>query len=354
MTQLVQIRGRGAAENPTSRFERLTVVPDEEAAKLDDPAPRTRFFVDPSRSVITRNDSPDVGFQFSVNPYRGCEHGCIYCYARPTHEYLGWSAGLDFETRILVKSEAPALLRQELSSPRWTPAAVGLSGVTDPYQPAERRLGLTRSCLEVFAEFRNPVVVITKNHAVTRDSDLLGQLAEHGGAAVFLSVTTLDPELQRRMEPRTSTPERRLDAIRLLAGAGIPVGVNVAPVVPGLTDHELPAVLQAAAEAGARWAGYVPLRLPGAVAELFGAWLERHYPDRRAKVLGRVRDMRGGKLNDPRFRTRMRGEGPYADGIRSFFHTSARRAGLNAEPLRLRTDAFRRPDATGQLGLFDI
>lgn len=351
--QLIPIRGRGAADNPPNRFEPLAFIPDDETRDPDDPGPRTRFFRDTSRTVIARNNSPDVGFTFSVNPYRGCEHGCIYCYARPTHEYLGFSAGLDFETRILVKEDAPELLHRELASPRWRPATVALSGVTDPYQPAERRFRITRGCLEVLAEFRNPVAIITKNHRVTRDIDLLGELARHGAAAVYLSVTSLDPELQRVLEPRTSVPARRLDAIEQLARAGVPVGIMTAPIIPGLNDHELPAILHAAAERGARWAGFVPLRLPHGVAPLFEQWLETHFPDRKTKVLNRVREMRGGKLNDSRFRSRMRGEGVYADQLRALFHVACRKAGLNDQRLELSAASFRRPDPTGQLGLWD-
>ncbi|CAN5830843.1 PA0069 family radical SAM protein [soil metagenome] len=349
---LVSIRGRGAAENAPNRFEALWCVPDADVRDPDDPGPRTLFFRDSSRSIIARNNSPDVGFTFSINPYRGCEHGCVYCYARPTHEYLGFSAGLDFETRILVKQDAPELLRRELSSRRWVPDTIAISGVTDCYQPVERRLELTRRCLEVLVEFRNPAAVITKNHLVTRDVDLLGELAAHHAALVFLSVTTLDPKLQQVMEPRTSIPARRLDAIRQLSEAGIPVGVMVAPVIPGLTDHELPAILDEAKAAGARLAGYVPLRLPLGVAPLFEDWLERHFPERRDRVLNRLREIRGGKLNDARFRTRMRGEGVYAEHLRSLFQLACRRAGMNQEPLHLSSAAFRRPDPAGQIGLF--
>ncbi len=346
------IRGRGVAENPGNRFTQLSVVPDGEARDPDDPGPRTLFFRDASHSVIARNDSPDVGFTHSLNPYRGCEHGCTYCYARPTHEYLGFSAGLDFETRIMVKRDAPELLRRELASPRWAPAPIAMSGVTDAYQPAERRLRITRGCLEVLTEFRNPVAVVTKGHLVTRDADLLGELAGYGAAAVFLSITSLDAGLQRKLEPRAASPARRLDALRKLSDAGVPVGVLVAPTIPGLNDHELPAILEAAAAAGATRAGFVPLRLPHGNAELFEAWLETHYPGRRGKVMGRIREMRGGKLNDPRFGTRMRGEGEYADQLRALFHVSCRRLGLNLERLELSTAAFRRPDPGGQLGLF--
>jgi DNA repair photolyase len=250
-----------------------------------------------------------VGFEASVNPYRGCEHGCIYCYARPTHEYLGLSAGLDFETKLFVKRDAPALLRAALMKPSWTPRTLALSGVTDPYQPVERALGVTRGCLEVLAAFGNPVTIITKNRLVTRDTDLLSRLAAQGAASAFLSVTTLDEELRRRMEPRTSTIAGRLEAIRTLAGAGIPTGVIVGPVIPGLTDHELPAILAAAAGAGATQASTIVMRLPHGLAPLFEEWLDAHYPDRKRKVLNRIRSLRGGKLNDPRYGTRQTGEG---------------------------------------------
>lgn len=506
------IRGRGAADNPPNRFEPLVVVPDPEMRAVDDPGPRTCFFRDASRSIIARNDSPDIGFEASINPYRGCEHGCVYClsghtpilmsdgttrqladvrprdaiygvvrrgwyhryvrttvvaqwsveepayritltggtelvasgdhrflthrgwkhvtgrahgsgrrpyltanhklmgvralerrpssrdiegrvvvsdedlrvaavepldsvltlfdittgtgnfiadgvvshncYARPTHEYLGFSAGLDFESKILVKQDAPKLLRQKLVSPRWTPQTITLSGVTDAYQPAERRLRITRGCLEVLAEYRNPVAVVTKNHLVTRDIDLLSELARYDAAAVYLSVTTLDTQLQRVMEPRTSIPARRLAAIEALARAGVPVGVMVAPVIPGLTDHEMPRILEAAAAAGARFAGFTMLRLPYGVKDVFREWLERHFPERAGKVLHRVREMRGGRLNDPTFHSRMRGEGAYAQQLQTLFEIARRRLGMD-QRVRLSTTAFRRVDHSGQLGLFD-
>src|SRR5439155_16898176 len=240
----------------------------------DDSAPATQFFRDSSRSIIARNDSPDVGFEASINPYRGCEHGCAYCYARPTHEYLGFSAGLDFESKIMVKEDAPELLEAELSSPKWKPQVVVMSGVTDPYQPVEQKLKLTRRCLEVLARFRNPVAIITKNHLVTRDADISRELAANDAAAVNVSVTSLDPKLHRVLEPRTSAPQSRLDAIAHLHAEDIPVSVMVSPVIPGLTDHEVPAILKACAEAGAQFAGYTVIRLPWAVAPLFERWLE--------------------------------------------------------------------------------
>ncbi len=340
-------RGRGASANPASRFPRIEVE-SEEAPPGRVP---TEFLRDASRSVLARNESPDVPFDVSINPYRGCEHGCVYCYARPTHEYLGFSAGLDFETRILVKERAAELLERELASPRWRPRPIGISGVTDPYQPIERKLGLTRKCLEVLARYRNPVAVVTKNRRVRRDADLLAALAAHRAASVLLSICTLEPELARRMEPRTSHPQERLKTLTELSARGIPCGVLLAPVVPGLTDHELPAILEAAADAGAGFAGFLVLRLPGAVAGLFDRWLEECYPERRRKVLSRIRSLRGGRLNDPRFGTRMRGEGVFAEQIEALFHTARRRAGLARRGPELSTAAFRRPGGE-QIGLF--
>jgi DNA repair photolyase len=490
------IVGRGAARNPKNRFERIEVEPDE--SEGDEPRPETVYLRDHSRSIIARNDSPDIGFDASINPYRGCTHGCAYCllgdtpilmangttrrlenirvgdeiygtvrrgayrrytktrvlnywsvkkpayhitledgtslvcggdhrfltdrgwkfvtgampgrgqrpylttndelmgtggfpvkcdiegqavksganlrvssieplgpmplfdittgtgdfiangvvshncYARPTHEYLGLSAGLDFESRILVKQDAPELLKKELSSPRWNPQVLSMSGVTDPYQPVERGLRITRRCLEVLAEFRNPVVIVTKNYLVTRDMDLLSELASHEAAAVAFSLTTLDDDLRRIMEPRTSRPARRLAAVEKLAAGGIPVGVMTAPVIPGLNDHELPNLLSAAAEAGATFAAYVPVRLPYAVAPLFEDWLARHFPERKDKVLNRIRSMRGGELNDASFGSRMRGEGLFAQHIAQLFSISCRRAGMGeARFPKLSTAAFR-------------
>jgi DNA repair photolyase len=345
-------RGRGTAENPPNRFERLAYLPILEASDEDDGAVKTQYLKDASRSLITFNDSPDVGFEASINPYRGCEHGCIYCYARPYHEYLGFSAGLDFETKILVKEDAPVLLRAELASRKWQPKVVAISGVTDCYQPIERKLQLTRRCLEVLAEFRNPVIIVTKNQLVTRDIDILKELASVDAAAVCVSVTTLDAELARVMEPRTSTPANRLEAIQALAEAGVPVRVLVAPTIPGLTDHEMPSIIQAAAKAGAGNAGYVVVRLPHGVKELFEHWLEDHFPDRKKKVLNRIRDMRGGKLNDPNFGSRMSGEGVFAEQIRSMFKLACRKAGIEGSGPALSTAAFRRPSPP-QLSLFE-
>ena len=346
------MRGRGAAENPPNRFTTMFYVRDQDWHEPDDPAPVTQCLRDTSRSIIARNDSPDVGFDVSINPYRGCEHGCIYCYARPTHEYLGFSAGLDFETNILVKEEAPTLLRQALSSPHWTPQVIAMSGVTDPYQPIERRLQLTRGCLNVLAEYRNPVAIITKNHLVTRDSDLLGELARYQAAAVFLSITTLDGDLARVLEPRASHPQRRLAAIETLMKQSVPVGVMIAPIIPGLNDHEIPAILAETSRAGAQFAGYGFLRLPHGVGPLFEQWLTQHAPTRKAKILKRLRDMHGGKVNDSRFGTRMRGEGLFAEQTTALFKLACRKAGLSLHAPALSTAAFRRL-AGNQLTLFD-
>ncbi len=344
------VRGRGATSNPANRFERLTV--EREAWSLaEDASPATEFLVDSSRTIVARNSSPDVGFDASVNPYRGCEHGCVYCYARPTHEYLGLSAGLDFESKIFVKPEAAKLLRDELSSPRWKPQPLALSGVTDPYQPIERRMRITRGCLEVAAEFRNPVMIVTKSFLVTRDIDLLSQLARHDAVSVAISVTTLDPKLHGLMEPRASTPARRLEAMRRLADAGIPVAVFIAPIIPGLNDHEIPSILTASAESGATAAGCVPIRLPFAVKHLFTDWLGRHFPDRRDKIVNRILAMRNGRLNDPRLMSRMKGHGAMAEQVIELFRVARRRAGLAGRVPALSTEAFRRPGAVEQLEL---
>ncbi len=345
------IVGRGASDNVPNRFEKISS--QTEPGEMDPEKPETVYLRDHSRSIIARNDSPDIGFDASINPYRGCSHGCIYCYSRPTHEYLGLSAGLDFESKILVKQDAPELLREELSSTRWEPKVLSMSGVTDPYQPIEKRLRITRRCLEVLAEFRNPVAFVTKNHLVTRDIDFLSELARHDAAVVAVSLTTLDDDLWRVMEPRTSRPIRRLAAIEALAGAGIPVGVMTAPVIPSLNDHELPDLISAAGRAGATFAAYVPVRLPYAVKPLFENWLSRHFPDRKEKVLNRIRSMRGGKLNDPRFGSRMRGEGFFADHIAQIFSISCRRTGIEEGSFpKLSTAAFRESGGI-QPGLFD-
>src|SRR5436309_3616148 len=348
------VRGRGASRSPANRFEKLHVdLTDADVVEAgreieETPQRATQYFRDGTKSIITRNTSPDVGFETSLNPYRGCEHGCIYCYARPTHEYLGFSAGLDFESKIMVKMNAPELLRAELESPRWQPQTLVMSGVTDPYQPVEKKLQITRGCLEVLAKFKNPVAIITKNRLVTRDLDLLCELAKYNAVAVNLSVTSLDPNLQRVLEPRTSSPRARLDAISQLRSAGIPTGVMVAPVIPGLTDHEIPKILEACAKAGAQFAGYTVVRLPWAVAPLFEHWLEEHFPDRKEKVLGRIRHLRGNRLNNSLWHTRMTGEGIFAEQIASLFRVGCRRAGIGERPV-LSTASFRK--STTQLRL---
>ncbi|MBL9203226.1 MAG: PA0069 family radical SAM protein [Opitutaceae bacterium] len=348
------LAGRGVGYNPPNRFERLQLTPDPDAeapADEERPHPRTEFFHDASDSILTRNDSPDIPFTHGLNPYRGCEHGCAYCFARPYHEYLGWSSGLDFETKILVKLRAPELLRRELSSPRWVPENIAMSGVTDCYQPCERQFRITRGCLEVCAEFRQPISIVTKNALVARDRDVLAGLARLGCAAVYLSVTTLDPDLAGKLEPRASRPAARLRAMRELADAGIPVGVMTAPIIPGLNDHEVPGILAAAAAAGATRAGYVVLRLPHAVKEIFQRWLDDHALGKKARVLDRVRELRGGQLNVSEWGARLRGEGIFAEQIRDLFAVAARRAGLNQERLALNPAHFRRAGGE-QLTLF--
>lgn len=324
------------------------MVPCDSPGAGDAPPP-TEFLPDDSRTILSANRSPDVPFSHSVNPYRGCEHGCVYCYARPTHEFLGFSSGLDFERKILVKRKAPELLREALSRPSWKPRTIGISGVTDPYQPVERRLRLTRACLSVLRDFRNPVCVVTKNHLAARDADVLGEMAAANCASASVSVTTLDNSLQRVMEPRTSVPAKRLDAIRVLSSEGVPVCVNVAPVIPGLTDHEMPAILEAAADAGATRAVFLLLRLPAGVAEHFVAWLDSRFPDRKEKVLARIRESRGGRLDDSAFHRRFRGEGRYAQTLASLFAASARKFGLDRDPPALSTEGFARAGRQGDL-----
>ncbi|PTY06391.1 radical SAM protein [Opitutaceae bacterium EW11] len=346
------LRGRGADFNPHNRFERLIVTADPDCPPEERPDPRTQFLTDASQSILVRNDSPDVQpYRYGLNAYRGCEHGCAYCYARPYHEYLGMGSGIDFETKIMVKVHAPDLLRKELSSPKWEPQPIGMSGVTDCYQPAERQFQLTRKCLQVLAEFRNPVGLITKNHLVTRDIDVLSELAHFNGASVFLTITTLDADLAGRLEPRASRPQYRLAAIRELAKAGVPVGVMMAPVIPGLTDHELPSILEAAAEAGATRGGYILLRLPYSVKDVFIHWLDTHEPGKKERVLSRLKDLRGGKLSSAEWYSRFKGEGIFAAQLNDLFKVTARRLRLNEDPRELSAEHFRRPGGV-QLDLF--
>jgi DNA repair photolyase len=349
------IKGRGASSNTPNRFEkdRYEAEMQEFDVYLEEEKPllRTQFIKDSSRSIVTENSSPDVGFRFSINPYRGCEHGCAYCYARPTHEYLGYSAGLDFESKILIKNNASELLREKLMSRSWQPETIAISGVTDCYQPIERKLKLTRSCLEALAEFRNPAGIITKNALVTRDLDVLQELNKYEAVVVYLSVTTLDEQLCADLEPRTSRPQARLKAVETLSKAGIPVGVNIAPVIPGLTDHEMPNILKAAADAGAVSAGYTPLRLPLSVSPLFVEWLQVHRPEKKEKVLSHIRSIRGGELNSSQFGSRMRGQGVYAEQLGKMFKLYTKKFGLNQKPIELSTSHFKKP--SDQLS-FDI
>ena len=345
--------GRSAGLNTPNRFEKFHLEPLEIELQDGDDARAlpTVLYRDTSRSILAKNESPDLSFTYSINPYRGCEHGCIYCYARPSHEYLGFSAGLDFESKIMVKLDAAGLLAAEFRKKSWTPQIVALSGNTDCYQPVERKLGLTRACLQVFLEFRNPAGIVTKSDLILRDLDVLREMSSADLVEVVVSVTTLDRELSRTMEPRAATPENRLRTIESLAHAGIPVAVNVAPIIPGLTDEEVPNILKAAADAGARGAGYQLLRLAGAVQHLFVDWLHRTYPGKAAKIINRIRDTRGGKLNDARFGLRMRGEGEIARAIDALFELHARKYGLDGTWHELNTHLFRRP-STSQPDLF--
>jgi DNA repair photolyase len=328
--QVIAPKGRGAPFNPPNRFEPLEIEFDPEWLESDEaPSPKTKYYIDTTRDILSKNDSPDIPFTYGLNPYRGCEHGCVYCYARPTHEYLGFSAGLDFESKIIVKPNAPELLAKTFRSGRWQPQVISLSGNTDCYQPIERQLKLTRRCLEVFLRHRNPVGMITKSALITRDIDILQQLAELSLVATCVSVTTLNNDLASKMEPRAAAPARRLAAIEKLARAGIPVGVNVAPIIPGLNDKEIPAVLKAAAEAGARHAGCILLRLPHSVKDLFQAWLKKHFPERAAKIMHAIMDTRSGYLSDPRFGSRMRGEGERAETIFRLHRLACEKYGLN-------------------------
>tara|TARA_R110000868_G_scaffold1211_2_gene9328 strand:+ start:50352 stop:51410 length:1059 start_codon:yes stop_codon:yes gene_type:complete len=322
-------RGRGASDNPVNRFEGNYIDYDLDEETGEKPSQKTQFFKDDTKNIISFNKSPDIPFEAGLNPYRGCEHGCIYCYARPFHEYLGFSVGLDFETKIIVKYDAPELLKKTLISPKWEPQVIAMSGITDVYQPIERKLEITRKCLEVLADYRNPVGIITKNFLITRDIDHLKRLAEYNCVSVTLSITSLDKNLTEIMEPRTSRPYRRLKAIEMLAEAGIPVGVNVAPIIPGLTDHECSDILRAASDAGATQASYIIVRLPYKVKDIFIDWLEQHFPDRKEKIKNRLYDMRGGKLYEAEWGKRMRGDGNFSKQIKDIFKIQTKRMGLN-------------------------
>lgn len=353
------IKGRGAAVQPANPYLSVRLESDFEHLADDNEylaqlgRPPTEYFPDESQSIVTENDSPDISFRYSVNPYRGCSHGCAYCYARPYHEYLGLSAGLDFETKVFVKYRAAELLRDFLARPAWKPETIVFSGVTDCYQPAEREFRITRGCVEVAVECRQPIGIITKNALVVRDSDLFARLAEHNAVRVSLSITTLDPQLARLMEPRTSSPEARLRTLRALHAAGIPTNVMVAPIIPGLNDSEMPAILTAAREAGAQWAGYVLLKLPTTVRDVFIDWLRRTYPDRADRIENLIRSTRAGRLNDSQFGRRQVGTGNVADLIADTFRIWTTKLGFHDEHGQLNADAFISPrPSSGQLRLF--
>ncbi len=349
-------RGRGAGVNPTGRHERLARETFDDGWDIDEDLPplRTEVAVDRARSVLVRNSSPDLPFDRSVNPYRGCEHGCVYCYARPSHAQLGLSPGLDFETRLTAKPEAPRLLAEALGRPGYRPAPIALGTNTDPYQPVEKHWRIMRGLLEVLSAHRHPVTVTTKGALILRDLDLLGEMGRAGLAHVQVSLTSLDPRLSRAMEPRAASPGRRLSAVGALAEAGVPVGVNLAPVIPALNDHEIERLIEAAAGAGARRAGHIVLRLPREVAPLFREWLERAFPDRAARVMARVRELHGGRDYDPAWGKRMTGEGVLARLIARRVEAARRRHGLDRDWPALRADLFRPPSRAGdQLSLFD-
>ncbi|MBO9444941.1 PA0069 family radical SAM protein [Ruegeria sp. R14_0] len=350
-----EIKARGVASNETGRFERFATVacddgwaPEEELPPL-----RTEVREEVARSVITYNRSPDLPFDRSINPYRGCEHGCVYCFARPSHAYLGLSPGLDFETRLIARPNAADVLRKELSAPRYKVATLAMGTNTDPYQPVEKRLEITRECLQVLQAFQHPVAIVTKGTLVERDLDILAPMARLGLVRVGISLTTLNPDLSRRMEPRAPSPARRLAAIRRLTQAGVPVRVMTSPLIPGLTDHELESLLEAGREAGADSASWIMLRLPREVSELWQAWLHEHEPARAEKVMSKLREMHGGRDYDPRWGHRMRGEGEYAELVSKRFRLAVKRLELMTKTAPLRCDLFAKPAQAGdQLSLF--
>jgi DNA repair photolyase len=355
LVDAVRRRGRGAVSNKSGRFEPIArVVEDDGWGSSEDlPAFTTQVITEKAKTVITRNESPDISFDRSINPYRGCEHGCVYCFARPTHAYMGLSPGLDFESKLFVKQGAAELLERELSAQGYSPRTIAIGTNTDPYQPIEREHRVMRSILEVLARANHPVGIVTKSALVIRDIDILGPMAEKGLAKVALSITTLDPKLARAMEPRAATPARRLDTIRQLSEAGIPASVMVAPIIPAVNDPEIEAILAAAAGAGAREAGYVLLRLPHEVRDLFREWLLEHHPGKLRHVLSLIRSTRGGKDYDAKWGERMTGDGPYAWMIGRRFEIAAEKLGLNKRRLKLRTDLFTPPKRAGeQLTLF--
>jgi len=351
-----QLRGRGARSNATGRYEAQVRETFDDGWTPDDaePAPlRTTVSPEKAKVIISHNDSPDVGFSASINPYRGCEHGCTYCYARPAHAYMGLSPGLDFESKLFFKPEAAGLLEKELSKPKYRPELIHIGGNTDPYQPQERTLRVTRQVIEVLLRFRHPFSVITKSALVIRDLDLLSEAASLNLVRVAISITSLDRKLSRSMEPRAATPEKRIDAVRRLTGAGVPVTVMFAPCIPGLNDHEMEAVLERASEAGATGAGYVALRLPLEIKDLFREWLETDHPDRARRVMSLVRQMRGGKDYDAQWGSRMKGEGPIGELMSARFKAAQKRFGLNQRWGELDMSRFRAPPKAGdQIDLF--
>jgi len=350
-------RGRGATTSPRPRFVAASVEPfDDGWGGLDEPAPdriATEVKSERARTIVTRNDSPDVPFSASINPYRGCEHGCIYCYARPSHAYLDLSPGLDFETRLVAKDNAPDVLVDTLRKRNYRPETITIGANTDPYQPIERERHVTRRLLEVASASNHPISIITKSSLILRDQDLLSDLARRRLVHVFVSVTTLSSKLSRVMEPRAASPARRIEVVRALSSAGVPVGVMAAPMIPALNDNELEAIVAAAADAGASWASYILIRLPHEIGELFESWLDTHFADRKERILGLIRETRGGRLYDSSFGQRMRGQGPYAELLARRFAVACRRSGLGGELEPLSTDGFRPPVAAGdQLDLF--
>jgi len=344
------LKGRGALSNPAGRFGRSTVESVDDGWYVEEQPDSVETTLEPERakSVISTNDSPDIGFEYSINPYRGCSHGCVYCYARPSHAYMGLSPGRDFETKLFYKADAPSVLEKELAAPSYVCKPIMLGSNTDPYQPDERHMRVTRSILEVLARCRHPVSIVTKGSLVVRDLDLLGDLARDNLVNVTVSITSLDAEIKRRLEPRAASPQARLKAVEQLSNAGVPVGILVAPVIPSLTDHEMERIMEAAVQSGARWAGYVMLRLPYEVKDLFREWLAEHYPGRAAHVMSLIQDVRGGRDNDPNFGSRMRGTGPVAQMIRNRFQVAHRRLGLGDFGRgELDCTLFRRPGIAG-------
>ena len=356
LTSLPQLeRGRGARSNPDPRFDQnqRSYLDDGWESLAELPRLKTEIFTETPKTIITRNTSPDISFDRSINPYRGCEHGCVYCYARPSHAYMGLSPGLDFESKLFIKPNAAALLREELTATNYVPATIALGSNTDPYQPIERDYRITRQVIEVLQEFNHPFGIVTKSASVLRDLDILIEMAKLGLVKVAVSITTLDAKLARSMEPRASTPMKRLSALEILSKAGIPTVVMMGPIIPGLNDAEIENILKAARNVGVKEAGYTMLRLPHEVKDIFKDWLEKEFPDRAAKVMSLVKSVRGGKENDPNFGTRMSGQGPYAWTIGRRFQLTAQRLGLNTNRAKLRSDLFSKPPQKGeQMGLF--